>query len=151
MNATTTITFKVDEGNLPNYTDEYLAALWHIAQANPAPFGDSAACAFAEHVGREIISRWLGSVPPELWLHQGRHAAKASDAARTLRDDLLRDTVAPGQFITLAEAMLRLGFEEGGAVQESTTRDALIRLGFTAGREPHGLRRRGWIAPGGAA
>jgi hypothetical protein len=26
-----------------------------------------------ERIGREIIRRWLGSVQPELWHHQGRH------------------------------------------------------------------------------
>jgi len=62
---------------LPHYADEHLAALWHIAQANPAPFGDRAACNFAEHVGREIITRWLAATPPELWHHQGRHIQQA--------------------------------------------------------------------------
>lgn len=36
----TTITFEVDGDELECHTDEYLAQLWHIAQANPAPFGD---------------------------------------------------------------------------------------------------------------
>ena len=27
----------------------------------------------AERIGREIIRRWLGGVPPELHRHQGRH------------------------------------------------------------------------------
>ena len=76
------ITFEVKEDMLPHYADEHLAALWHIAQANPAPFGDRDACDFAEHVGRQIITRWLASTPPALWHHQGRHIqrAKALDA-----------------------------------------------------------------------
>lgn len=71
--AITTITFEVDSDRLGSYTDEYLAQLWHIGQANPAPFGDAAACSFAERVGREVIRRWLASVAPELWSHQASH------------------------------------------------------------------------------
>ena len=69
-----TITFSVDGADLQGYTDEYVAQLWHIAQANPAPYGDRAACRFTEHVGREIVRRWLASQPPSLWAHQGAHA-----------------------------------------------------------------------------
>lgn len=71
--ATTTITFTVDTNRLASHSDEYLAQLWHIAQANPAPHGDVDACNFAEHVGREIVRRWLATTPPTLWVHQGRH------------------------------------------------------------------------------
>ena len=69
----TAITFEVDTDNLEHYTDEYLAQLWHIGQANPAPFGDASACNFAEFVGREIVRRWLSGVAPALWVHQGLH------------------------------------------------------------------------------
>lgn len=69
----TTITFEVDTDRLRAYTDEYLAQLWHISQANPAPFGDREACRLAEQVGREIIARWLRGVPPALWTHQVAH------------------------------------------------------------------------------
>ena len=69
------IAFQVDCSNLPDFTDSYLAQLWHIAQANPAPFGDATACAFAEQVGREIVRRWVRATPPELWHHQGCHTA----------------------------------------------------------------------------
>lgn len=65
--TTTSITFAIDTDKLPHVNDSYLAQLWHIAQANPADF--------AERVGREIVRRWLADVPPELWHHQGRHAA----------------------------------------------------------------------------
>lgn len=71
------ITITVNQDGLPHFTDEHLAQLWHIAQANPAPFGDRDACDFAEAVGREIITRWLASVPPALWHHQGRHIQRA--------------------------------------------------------------------------
>ncbi len=73
--AVTTITFTIDADNLRTYTDEYIAQLWHISQANPAPYGDADACEFAEHVGREIVRRWLAETPPTLWTHQGRHIA----------------------------------------------------------------------------
>ena len=72
--TTTSITFQIEADKLPHYTDAYLAQLWHIAQANPAPVGDAEACEFAEQVGREIVRRWLATTPPELWHHQGRHA-----------------------------------------------------------------------------
>jgi len=79
-----TITFEVDTDRLSGFTDAYLAQLWHIGQANPAPFGDASACRLAEHIGREIIRRWLADVGPELWVHQGRHvecaARHAADA-----------------------------------------------------------------------
>lgn len=68
-----TITFELDSDRLGSYTDAYLAQLWHIGQANPAPYGDAAACDFAECVGREVIRRWLASVGPELWTHQACH------------------------------------------------------------------------------
>lgn len=72
--AATSITFQIDADKLLYCTDAYLAQLWHIGQANPAPFGDAQACDFAEQVGREIVRRWLATTPPELWHHQGRHA-----------------------------------------------------------------------------
>lgn len=76
--TTTSITFLIEADKLPHYTDAYLAQLWHIAQANPAPFGDAQACDFAEQVGREIVRRWLATTPPELWHHQGRHASQSN-------------------------------------------------------------------------
>ncbi|OIQ68187.1 hypothetical protein GALL_502270 [mine drainage metagenome] len=80
--AATTITFTVDASDLSRYTDEYIAQLWHIAQANPAPYGDADACDFAEHVGREIVRRWLAGTPPSLWTHQGRHVAPLQASGR---------------------------------------------------------------------
>lgn len=71
--AKTIIQFEVDGNDLEHWDDQYLAQLWHIAQANPAPFGDAEACDFAELVGREIIRRFVSNARPELWHHQGRH------------------------------------------------------------------------------
>ena len=79
--AKTTITFEVCGDDLARYNDSHIAQLWHISQANPAPFGDHAACNFAEQVGREIVRRWLKDTPPELWVHQGRHALSRTNQA----------------------------------------------------------------------
>ncbi|HLM89562.1 MAG TPA: hypothetical protein VK284_11140 [Streptosporangiaceae bacterium] len=70
--TTHAITIEIEDAKLASYTDERLALCWHVAQANPAEHGDYMAGELAEHIGREIIRRWLGSVPPELWRHQGR-------------------------------------------------------------------------------
>lgn len=68
-----TVAIDIDTDSLPNVTDTYLAQLWHVAQANPAPIQDADACELAELVGREIIRRFLANTRPELWAHQGRH------------------------------------------------------------------------------
>lgn len=68
-----TVAIEIDTDVLANYTDTYLAQLWHIAQANPAPLEDQAAGALAEAIGREIIRRWLVRTGPELYHHQGEH------------------------------------------------------------------------------
>lgn len=73
----TAITFEVDTDNLAHHTDEYVSQLWHIGQANPAPYGDASACTFAECVGREIVRRWLADVGPALWGHKGTHAVQS--------------------------------------------------------------------------
>lgn len=67
------VTFHIDTDKLQSFTDEYLASLWHIAQANLAPISDRAAGELAEHIGREIIRRWLRWAGAPLWNHQGRH------------------------------------------------------------------------------
>lgn len=86
-----TVTFEIDDTNLTSHTDTYLATLWHVAQANPAPFGDRSAGEVVEDIGREIIRRWLKGVEPELWHHQGnryywehlRHLGKWIDGVFT--------------------------------------------------------------------
>lgn len=74
----TTITFEVDTDNVAHYTDEHIAQLWHIGQANPATLGDVQACTLVESLSREIVCRWLANTPPALWTHQGRHIAGAA-------------------------------------------------------------------------
>lgn len=68
----TAITFDIDTTRLQSYSDEYIAALWHIAQVNPAPHGDHDAGVLVEHIGREIVLRWLRGVPVPVWNLQGR-------------------------------------------------------------------------------
>lgn len=75
------ITFELDTARLTHYTDSHLAQLWHLAQANPAPFADLQACRFTEEVGREIIRRFLAATPPDLWNHQGVHIDQARKIA----------------------------------------------------------------------
>jgi hypothetical protein len=70
------ITIEIDDAKLASYTDEFLAVCWHAALHNPASFGDRMAGELTERIGREIISRWLAGVKPELWHHQGRHHAQ---------------------------------------------------------------------------
>ena len=66
------ITIEIDDSKLTGYTDTHLALCWHVAQANPAPYGDYAAAELVEHLAREIVRRWLRGVEPALWHHQGR-------------------------------------------------------------------------------
>lgn len=68
----TTITFEIDSEEFVSWTDKYLAQLWHIAQANPAPFDDLDAGRLADAVGHEIIRRFLKQTEPELYHHGER-------------------------------------------------------------------------------
>jgi hypothetical protein len=63
-----TVTFNLRM--LHSYTDEHLATLWHVAQANPAPHGDPWAGEIAEKLGYEIIRRWLSKIEPEMYHHK---------------------------------------------------------------------------------
>lgn len=80
--AKTIIHFEIDSSDLEHWDDQYLAQLWHIAQANPAPFGDAEACDLVERVGREIIRRFVSNIRPELWHHQARHIAQRQQEAQ---------------------------------------------------------------------
>ena len=77
----TTVTFELDTDRLDGYTDVYLAQLWHIAQANPAPYGDRDASRLTYAVGTEIIRRWLKWAGAELHSHQ-----PGSDSRKALMD-----------------------------------------------------------------
>lgn len=67
------ITVTIDDAMLTGYSDKFLATAWNAVQNSHAEFGDSLMCDLAEHIGREIIRRWLRHIEPELWSVQGRH------------------------------------------------------------------------------
>ena len=100
--TTLTIAFELDTAVLSSKTDSHLAQLWHIAQANPAPFGDVPACEFAEAVGREIIARWMATTSIELWTHQGRHARACRSNGRL--DDAVLFEHSDGRWAVAASA-----------------------------------------------
>ncbi len=64
------VTIKFDTERLQNYTDEHLAQLWHLSQANPAPTGDKEAGLMTAHIGAEILRRWLTAQAPSLYCHR---------------------------------------------------------------------------------
>lgn len=66
------ITITIKRGELRRYSDQFLATAWHVAQANPARHGDREAGELAEMIGREIIRRWVKSIEPAMYHHQGR-------------------------------------------------------------------------------
>lgn len=74
MKHAITIEIDDDASALASKTDAYIAQCWHVAQANPAPHSDRDAGELAEHIGREIIRRWLASpvASPELYCHKGQ-------------------------------------------------------------------------------
>ena len=57
--TTHAITIEIDDNKLASYADEFLAVCWHVAQHNPAEYGDYLAGELVERIGREIICRWL--------------------------------------------------------------------------------------------
>ena len=63
MNANTT-TYEVNIDDPSNLTDEALTVLWHMCEDNPVPLDAPRAHTFAEHIGREIIQRWLLTASP---------------------------------------------------------------------------------------
>ncbi|MGI5286593.1 hypothetical protein ACQEVF_25095 [Nonomuraea polychroma] len=67
------ISIRISNSELSGHTDAYLAMLWHAIQAAPADFEHSEVGRVAEHIGREIIRRWLREVKPEMWSQQGSH------------------------------------------------------------------------------
>lgn len=74
MTGKVSITIEFDTSALGGYTDETLAMLWHVAQANPADGFDSEEPGdIAMAVGWEIIRRWLRDQPPAMFSHQQRH------------------------------------------------------------------------------
>lgn len=154
----TTITFDLDTDRLQSYTDQHITALWHISQANPAPFGDRDACAFAEYVAREIVRRFLAATAPDLWVHQGQHIAPHAPAPQPIQrpmheqiTQLLQDgSLQPGGFYTMAGLMALLGIAmPSSATQEAELRDVLDRMGFSRTKAQEGfVRKWGFRVPG---
>lgn len=68
--AETQITITVPErADLRRAADDYLAALWHLAQFNPAPLGDKKAEKIVAAVTKEIVRRWLAKTEPSMHHH----------------------------------------------------------------------------------
>lgn len=64
-----TVTIEINTDQLKSLTDEYLAALWAVAQVNPVPYDDPDAGELATRIGDEIIRRWLKGTPVEMYNH----------------------------------------------------------------------------------
>lgn len=117
----TRINFEIDTDTLTQVTDEHLAQLWHISQANPVEIDNREAGQLAEHVAREIVRRFLAATPPALWAHQGCHADWC------LVQQLKAGSFTAGDIATAAaegfrrgEAPVHLELDGAGRVQAST-------------------------------
>lgn len=67
-----TVTIEIDTSTLQGMGDSYVAAMWHVAQANPADgFKSPEPGQLVEEIGREIIRRFCERTGPELWAHKG--------------------------------------------------------------------------------
>lgn len=87
------IAFEIDTdaSSLSSITSAHLASAWHIAQANPAPYGDKDAGLLVKALGDEIVRRWLAAVPAQLYSHQAiDHDRKAAIDDRRM-DSLAAD------------------------------------------------------------
>lgn len=67
------ITVKIDLDRLTQYPDAELAALWGVAQLDPAEVGDWAAGEAVGRLAREIIRRWLNSAGHLMTNHKVEH------------------------------------------------------------------------------
>lgn len=130
----TSITFDIDTDKLPQYTDSYLVQLWHIAQANPADSKDPSAGELAEHVGREIISRFVMNMRPDLWNHQGRdyYHRTLADNGKWVDGEWVPDDKAGiaadarEQCIAAIEAHIAQGPLQGNGWDEQAQRNGLV-------------------------
>lgn len=68
------VTIEIDTDRLGSLADEYLAAFWAVAQANPVPYDDPDAGRLATRIGDEIIHRWLKNAPVEMYHHSSEQA-----------------------------------------------------------------------------
>lgn len=65
-----TIEIDTDASSLTSITSAFLAEAWHVAQANPAPYGDKNAGLLVKALGDEIVRRWLAEIPAVQFHHQ---------------------------------------------------------------------------------
>lgn len=68
MPSVTQVVVAIPE-KLTNITDANLAALWHVAQLQPAPLGDYFAGELVGRLTSEILRRWLRNTAPEMGNH----------------------------------------------------------------------------------
>lgn len=130
------ITIAFDLASLESYTDTFLAQLWHVGQANPAPISDRDASEIVGALGAEIIKRWMAKSPAELYAHQAGHRnycilsdhghwpgpkhetwvyGKSDDTARDVGVRAARqfhDAVSPGQPRTTTIAELDIAIND---------------------------------------
>lgn len=64
------IEIDTDAGALSTLASGHLANLWHVAQTNPAAYGDRDASQLVKSLGDEIVRRWLAEVPADRFVHQ---------------------------------------------------------------------------------
>lgn len=64
------IEINTDPAALMNITGSHLASAWHVAQANPAAYGDNNASLLVQALGDEIVRRWLAAAPADQFSHQ---------------------------------------------------------------------------------
>lgn len=62
-----TFTISIDTDALKSSSDEYLGALWHIAQFLRGEYGDDDACEVVRALGIEVIRRWIADQPVPLF------------------------------------------------------------------------------------
>lgn len=135
----TTVTFVIDSDILPDYSDEQIAQLWHIAQANTAEFGDVNACHLAEYIGQEIIRRWLVGIPPELRNHQGSNiknpvamGKKAQPDTTWITTDLITEWLETKTGpVTVDEVIIQALSQEPTKTLRKLVAAELDRLGYS--------------------
>lgn len=84
MKRAVTVEVEIDLSQLRHYTEEHLAALWGVAQLNPAPIGDWAAVDTVRQLGDEIIRRFLARAGLPMYQHKadGYHWKQLTQFAR---------------------------------------------------------------------
>jgi hypothetical protein len=71
----TSVTISIDTAALAHHTDGHLSVLWHVAQVNPATYGNEQAGELVKAISFEIIRRFVSAAEPELCAHQAKDFA----------------------------------------------------------------------------